>query len=327
MNSGRLVILIDDVDPANSEHVSVLRQLGISYPKARYIVAAKMPNLPGDHFLPVVGIEGFTFVQVMSLNRGRVRMFVKKWRELDGTTVDHLVEEITARFNALGIPLTASYVAIYLAILQEDRGYSPINTSSVLEHFIEDVLDKYKPGYKFRTAFDYRNQLAYLSRIAEKMCRDNRFIVGYDTVYQWSKEYFAEVGIEQDIPIIIEFFFKNGLLQYNGSDVSFRYNLFLSFFVAIGMQQRVEFRDWVFSAPNYANYVNEIDIYCGLTRNDLKAIEFLGDEFGKHSLALEKLVEPLRWKDRLENLKLPPTNKSEAEFTDLIARQLSSPRI
>jgi len=66
------------------------------------------------------------------------------------------------------------------------------------------------------------------------------------------------------------------------------------------------------------NYVNEIDIYCGLKRNDLRAIEFLGDEFKQHSITLEKLVEPLAWKDRLENLRLPTTNKREAEFTETL---------
>jgi hypothetical protein len=187
------------------------------YPKARLIVAAKLPLLSADHLMPVVGIEDFIFVQIRPQNRGRIRTLVQKIHEPSGCTVDQAVEEITSRFHALGIPLTASYVVIYLFILKEDKGFSPINFSSVIESFVEHILEKYKPEYRFRSAFDYRNQIDYLASMAEKMCRQNKFVVDYDKLYAWTKEYFESIGIDQDYTKLIEYFNLNKVFEVSAT--------------------------------------------------------------------------------------------------------------
>ena len=74
------------------------------------------------------------------------------------------------------------------------------------------------------------------------------------------------------------------------------------------------------------NYINEIDIYCGLNRRDVKALEFLSAEFRHLSEELAKLVAPLAWVEPLENLKLPPAI-SKADFADSITRQLTQPNL
>ncbi len=84
-------------------------------------------------------------------------------------SVDAVVDEIHSRFLALGIPQTAAYVVIYLSVLQDIDGFNPINSSTVIEQFVESALQKYKPVYVFRSAFDYRNQIDYLGAIAERM--------------------------------------------------------------------------------------------------------------------------------------------------------------
>ena len=89
--------------------------------------------------------------------------------------VDAVVDEIHSKFRALGIPQTAAYVVIYLAVLEDIKGYNPINSSTVIEQFVESALQKYKPAYIFRGAFDYRNQIDYLGAMAERMCKINRF--------------------------------------------------------------------------------------------------------------------------------------------------------
>jgi hypothetical protein len=74
------------------------------------------------------------------------------------------------------------------------------------------------------------------------------------------------------------------------------------------------------------NYINEIDIYCGLNRRDATALEFLASEFRRLSEELAKLVAPLAWVEPLENLKLPPL-VSRADFADSITRQLTQPNL
>ncbi|MCW2282753.1 putative MPP superfamily phosphohydrolase [Rhodoblastus acidophilus] len=326
-DAGRLLILIDDFDVANLEHMDSLKVMYSTYPKAKFIITAKLPLFKGDGLKPILGLEKFIYLQMQPLNRGRVRALIKRWKEPAGYTIDQAVEEIITRFDALGIPLTAAYVTIYLSILQEDKGFSPINTSTVLENFVEGVLNKYKPEYRFRNAFDYRDQINYLSYIAEMMCRENKFIVEYESLYGWTTKYFKDIGIEQDYTKIIEFFTNNKIFDCDGNSIMFRYNLFLSFFIATQMTYQCDFRDWVFSDKIYMSYMNEIDIYCGLKRNDTKALEFLGEKYAHYAAEVAKLIAPLAWTDRLETLKLPSVEKSGDEFSDQITHQLTSPNL
>jgi hypothetical protein len=326
-DSSRLAILIDDFDPANDNHVQNVRALTGFYPKARLIIIARLPLLSSDHLLPVVGVDDFIFVEMRPLTRGRVRELIKKWKEPSGFTIDQAVEEITSRFHALGIPLTAVYVVIYLSILEQDKGYSPINTSTVIENFIEGVLEKYKPEYRFRSAFDYRDQVAYLSFIAEKMCRLNEFEVEYFKMYDWTRSYFDYIGIEQDYQKVIEFFVLNKIFAQHANTVYFRYRIFLSFFIAEQLHISTDFRSFIFSPNTYMSYVNEIDIYCGLNRNDAATLEFLGNQFLSHDKKLAAMVAPLAWADRLDHLKLPSTEGDEHEFVDGISRQLTEPNL
>jgi hypothetical protein len=319
------VVLIDNFNPAEPSQLVILELIRTHYPKARLIIAAKLPLLLGDHVKPVVGIEDFIFVQIRPLNRGRIRALIQKIHEPSGFTVDQAVEEITSRFQALGIPLIASYVVIYLFILKEDRAFSPINFSNVVESFVERVLEKHKPEYRFRSAFDYRNQIDYLASMAEQMCRHNKFAVDYDAeLYAWTKEYFEGIGINQDYTKLIEYFKLNRVFDVSGNSIFFSYNIFIAFFVAHQMQQSSEFRNWILSSPTYMSYINEIDIYCGLNRRDSAALEFLGSEFKRLSDQLAELVAPLAWVESLENLKLPPDDE---KFADNITEQLTQPNL
>ena len=74
------------------------------YPKARLIVAVKMPLVDTQRLRPIIGIDDFDYVQVGTLTRGKLRSLVEKWRLPSAYSVDAVVDEIHSRFLALGIP-------------------------------------------------------------------------------------------------------------------------------------------------------------------------------------------------------------------------------
>jgi hypothetical protein len=324
-DDGRLVILIDNIDPGNINHVNFLTTVRKDYPKARLIAAVKMPFVDTQRLKPVIGIDTFDFFQLRALTRGKVRALVEKWNLPAQYQIDTVVEEIHSRFLALGIPQTAPYVAIYLAVLQDIQGYNPINSSTVIEQFIESALQKYKPAYAFRSSFDYRNQIDYLAAMAERMCKLNAFTIDYDELYRWTREYFDSIGIEHDCQKLISHFIENKMFALAGNSIYFKYNIFLYFFTAHRMQQSVDFKQWVLGNHRYTNYITEIDIYCGLSRQDESIIEVFADEFSRLAEKLESYVRPLAWTDRLEKLTIPAVKKDDIKaFTDGITRQLTS---
>jgi hypothetical protein len=324
-NNGRLVLLLDNLDPSNKIHIDFVSAVRSSYPKARLVLLAKLPFIDMQRLKPVVGIADFDFYQIRTLTRSRVRSLVEKWKLPARYRTDTVVEEISTRFEALGIPQTAAYVTIYLSVLEDVDGFNPINSSTVIEQFVESALQKYKPVYAFRSSFDYRNQIDYLGAIAEQMCRQDRFLVDYSDLYDWTKQYFERLGQEHDFSKLISHFVENKVFSDEGNSIYFRYNIFLSFFIAHRIQQSPEFRTWLLQDHRYADYIPEIDIYCGLSRGDSSLIEFFSTEFESFAKRLEDIIRPLAWADRLEKLTLPTVKKTEAEaFADRIVSQLTS---
>jgi predicted phosphodiesterase len=308
-DSGRLVVLVDNIDATSTAHISFLQAVKKQYPKAQLIVAVKMPFLDIQRLRPVLGIEGFLFAQIGTLTRGKIRSLVEKWKLPPRYQTDTVVEDIHSKFLALGIPLTAAYVVIYLSILQDIEGFNPINSSTVIEQFVESALQKYKPAYIFRSSFDYRNQIDYLGAIAERMCRKNSFSIDYKELYDWTQEFFNDLGMDHDLQKLIEHFVSIKVFSHEGNAVYFRYNIFLSFFIAHRMGQSSDFRKWLLEEHRYTNYITEIDIYCGLSRGDADIIEFFATEFQILSDKLEGYVRPLTWTDRLEKLHFRPPKK------------------
>jgi hypothetical protein len=323
-DNGRLVLLLDNFDPGDEGHIDFVKAVREFYPKTRLILVAKLPFVDMQRLKPVVGIKDFDFYQVRTLTRSKIRKLVENWKLPSRYRTDTVVEEISTRFEALGIPQTASYVAIYLAVLEEVDGFNPINSSTVIEQFVENALQKYKPVYAFRSSFDYRNQIDYLGAIVEQMCRQNTFLIEYEELYRWTKSYFQELGQEHDLTKLISHFVENRVFSHEGNSIYFRYHIFLSFFIAHRMKESLEFREWLLAEYRYADYIPEIDIYCGLSRGDATIIQFFSNESDRFAKKLEDMVRPLSWADRLEKLTLPIVKKTEAEaFTDRIAAQLT----
>lgn len=324
-DNGRLVLLLDNLDPSNKMHVDFVSAVRSTYPKTRMILFAKLPFIDMQRLKPVVGIDDFEFYQVRTFTRSKVRSLVEKWKLPTRYRTDTIVEEISTRFEALGIPRTAAYVAIYLSVLEDVDGFNPINSSTVIEQFVENVLQKYKPVYAFRSSFDYRNQIDYLGAMAEQMCRRNVFLVEYNELYDWTKDYFDHLGLEHDLLKLVDHFVHNKVFSHEGNSIFFRYNIFLSFFIAHRIHESQTFREWLLENHRYTDYIPEIDIYCGLSRSDSAMIEFFSKEFEGFAKTLEDMVRPLAWADRLEKLTLPIVKKTEAdEFADRIASQLTS---
>jgi hypothetical protein len=150
------------------------------------------------------------------------------------------------------------------------------------------------------------------------------FLIEYEELYAWTKQYFDELGMEHDYQKLIQHFVSGKVFSLEGNSLYFKYNIFLSFFIAHRMLRADEFKRWILENHRYTNYVTEVDLYCGLSRQDASVLDFFAQEFAKLSVELEKYVEPLAWTDRLEKLTLPAVKKGEtARFTEDITRQLT----
>jgi hypothetical protein len=143
----------------------------------------------------------------------------------------------------------------------------------------------------------------------------------YEDFYKWTNDYFDSIGINQEVSKLIQFFVDNKIFGVEGNSIFVKYKIFLSFFVAHRMTRSNEFYKWVFDEDRYYKYVNEIELYCGLSRIDVGALEYLGAEFQKFADRISKILSILACNRPLEKLELPIV-ENRVEFAKELSRQL-----
>jgi len=132
-------------------------------------------------------------------------------------------------------------------------GFNPINSSTVIEQFVESVLQKYKPVTPFEAPSIIAIRLTFSPRWLSKCVGGIYFLVEYSELYDWTRNYFDHLGQEHDLSKLIGHFVQNKVFAHEGNSVFFRYNIFLSFFIAHRIQQSQAFREWLLESHRYTD--------------------------------------------------------------------------
>jgi len=77
-----------------------------------------------------------------TFSRLLVRRLVERWRLDQSLNTDVVVEQIVSRFRLLSIPITPVNITIFLTVVETVRGFTPINTSSLIEDLF-NLSEKY----------------------------------------------------------------------------------------------------------------------------------------------------------------------------------------
>jgi len=138
------LVLIDNFRPAEETHKEALAELHSILPNAKYIVAARTQLAVAGTVLPLKTELPFDseYLTLRPFNRAKVRELVRVWKLPPAFSENYVVDSIINRFQALSIPLTGPHISIFLTVLASQKTFSPINASTVIENFVEQLLEK-----------------------------------------------------------------------------------------------------------------------------------------------------------------------------------------
>ena len=193
------LVLIDNFQLNNNRHLVALKRLVEILPKAKYIVTVRSQlavagvTLPMEVKLPFPH-ETFT---LRPFNRAKVRELVKKWVLPPSFTENYAVDAIFQRFQSLSIPLSGPHISMFLTVLSTQKSFSPINASTVIENFVEALLNKTGIEKIFRDGMDFREAADLLSCIAEHMVRENVVSVSEVNMHELVGQYYRKIGIRK----------------------------------------------------------------------------------------------------------------------------------
>jgi len=285
MDRGFVTLIFENLDVVSKDSFEFLSTFRKKYPNSRYIYFIKSPlQFGAEGALKIPFDEGITRVEVRTFSRSLVRRLVEKWKLDQAFSTDVIVEQIISRFRLLAIPITPVNITIFLTVVETVRGFTPINTASLIENYIDVVLEKYDLHAAFRATFDYKNKVDYLAHVAKFMVRNDQFRLDYSDLYNISESYFRGKMLDQRPQEVVEYFIGAKIFENIGNLIQFRLNIFESYFIAQAMITESQFRQEIVS--QFTKFGMEIDIYCGTQRGDSSVIEHVAMEYQKLSDAV-----------------------------------------
>lgn len=318
-------ILVDNYDSRNESHVEWITGAKQLFPLARFLICAKSP-FAGMHTARASSALRLPFGHkvwsLYPLDRKQVRSMVAKFALPTNMKPNIIVEEIFSKFRAVGIPLSGPVVAMYLTVLKENKKYSPVNTSSVMENFLEISLDKRKSLVVFQDDFDYREQINLLSVVAKEFVTRNTDCVTADECYEIVKSHYDRIGVRRDFGKIIRYFCDKGIMEDVSNSIYFKYSVIYSYLIAYRMTVDADFRARVLSGHNIHRFISEIDMYFGINRSDVDGLEKISARYNELLNKLKSEFGPLFDEELAAQLELPRGDDLE-QFVETVATRIN----
>jgi hypothetical protein len=298
-----IVLLIDNLQWDYKEYGHLLKRLKEFREKYKETKKKKRIRLIATALTDIVGVIpsdfdllGFDFnvYFIESLHTSQIKDLIVKWSPKNSDNdLDKRLERIVDNFKSFGLPRNAMSVSLFLWSM-ENKDRKPINNATLLDIFLEIVLEKMQGDEIYRERFDIQNKLMLLAHIASKMLEKNlpNYSLPFSELLKIVEDYLTnEVGFEFEAQKLVDYFLNRRIfVKFTKNNIKFRYSCFFHFFLAKRMIYDDDFKDYVFREDLFHNFVNEIDYYTGLVRSDKKILNLihkrLTKEFAPYQIVL-----------------------------------------
>jgi predicted MPP superfamily phosphohydrolase len=327
IRAGLALIMIDDFDPNDDRRREELFGFISAFPDNRYIIS--MNRLPVQEFVAVMNVAApipFDTLYINPFSRQLMRRLIEKWPLQQSVDRDTILDRLVSTIAYINVPLTAVNGTILLQIFEEEADFNPINNAVLIERYVELRLDKARAANAKRSSFDYRNKIHLLSHIAREMTYQNTYRIPYERAIETVRSYMILYGLPGDPLIHINNFIDSRVIALRDGLMYFRYRAFLEFFIAQQMIEEESFREYIISEERYLSFVNEIEYYAGLKRNDLGLVKTIAERFDKLDQRFNELVQVVPDFARLDDLQ-PTTASRPGDTYDELQRQLAAPKL
>ncbi|WP_262267385.1 metallophosphoesterase [Microvirga yunnanensis] len=323
LSEGLITLLVDDVIISDPMRYPALRRFITNNPKNRFIFTA--PASRNERYLSAIDADlpvSLERVSIRPLGRREMRTLVERWDSERRFDCDEVLDRVLAEIRNINIPVTAVNGTILLSILEDNTNFTPINRAVLIEQFIEVLLEKRAPEESERRHFDFTNRTHYLSHVAALMAQTNTYVFDVGEFHRITKDYLNQFGLAQDPEDLITLCLTARIfVKRPDGNISFGYRAFLEFFIARHMKDNDAFRSWVLDETRYLSFVNEIQFYASIGRNDEALLDLIGSRLDKLADDLFETKPDLRLVDKF---KVEVSGTSD-EILDAVGAQLQAP--
>jgi predicted MPP superfamily phosphohydrolase len=278
-----VLLLIDNLKVSNEFtdllKIKQLTDLKKEYPKIKIIATYNVlyENEIPEHYTSLAFFD-FNTVTIKDFQSKQIRELTTKWfKDKDLIDKPQKIETLINGFLALSLPRTPFTVSMFLWIIEKQQNYKPINNSTLIENFIEKLLNKHSKTGLLSESFDYQNKVRLLSEIAYNMLVEDRdnYSDTHANVFQFISSYLKRKDFTYNVEKILSELIDSGIFIKDGNNIRFRFTCFLEYFLVKKMGYDPSFKEKVLDEKNYLKYINEIDYYTGLNRDNADILKLI----------------------------------------------------
>ncbi|WP_270591189.1 NACHT domain-containing protein [Bacteroides ovatus] len=298
LSNDNIVLLIDNIsfDIEHAEQIQLLNVFLKKYPKVRFIATCLQLYENDFSIIPEQqSLLKFERLELKQFKAKQIRALIQKWfpNSPQYETPKKMNTLINA-FMSLNLPRTPFAVSMFLWIIERQQTYRPQNNATLIEKFIEEILDKKNVKGALRETFDYENKIWLLAEIAHEMLISDRknYSLPYSKILEKTEKHLALRKFPKSYSPkkIIDEILSLGVFVEEESMLRFRFNCFFEYFLVKKMENDSKFKEEVLHEDNYLKYCNEINYYTGLHRGEKEILESIVDRLEFDYIVINDIV-------------------------------------
>jgi len=222
--------------------------------------------------VPVVPCCDYREIHICSLSKRQIRNYAKNYFAGELQENSSTVEKIMICFNNTMLPKTPFVLSVMLSECNSSD-FSPINEATVMELFIESLLEKASPTEVDSGTYDFKNKEDFLMSMVAKMHAMNQYYFTPEEFDELLQNYHKRIGFTVEDTHFDHLFFEKGILIKNYSGITFRYASLIEYYIAKIAKEDPKFLDSILDNKNYLNYRDELIYFTGLNRRDNRVLD------------------------------------------------------
>ncbi len=276
LKSGHCIIMFDDYENVNERQKGIIDEFINLYPNNKFVFTEKETvGARAIRETPISPCCEFEKLYMCSLTKDQIRAITKSsLSNVNTGDNSSIVDKIMLCFKKTALPKTPFVLSMLLSFC-DNSDFAPINEVSVLERFMETILEKNSPEEIYSKTFDFKNKEDFLIYLVEKMIEKNEYFFTKDQFFTILQEYHSNLGYTVIETGFDNIFFANGVLINLGNIVTFRYSCMIEYYIAKRASESPEFLSFILENKNYLNFQNEILYYAGIHRKDKRLLSYL----------------------------------------------------
>lgn len=280
LERGKFVFLIDDVDLLDVKRIGRLKDFLSHFPKCRFVVTTGTSLLSSPGVQPMIGdAVKFESVRLRPLRIGQLRTLAERLGVRDRAENEKLISRLYDEMKALSVPITPVTSTFLLRIYKDDDTVTFVNRATLIERFVELLLDRYAFHELVPGSFDFKNKTHLLGSITEKMVILDNYNPTCEVVRSWISEYLLDLGLPYSPDKTLEYLISARVLKSQNNIVTFKLRAFFSFFCALRMAASDEFKQHILAPDRYLQFAEEIGFYSAVERDDEATLTTLKERF------------------------------------------------